>query len=299
MALTSKKNARPWLWVSAAVGLCSALLWQGGAWKPMERAAYNTLVRSQHLPIFPQRTWDDRIAVIAIDEKSIAEYGRFPWERSYYIDLLANLSFAPPAAIGFDVIFSEPSPHDELLAEEMFLSGNVAIAQAIRKDLEPIEVLPAFTAAARLGHIVARPDSDSIIREGISYIGDFPSLSIAMLELYKDAIDTTLTAPDNALETVNVQLPTTAGQGEEKLHNLNWKQPTSEFQTYSFSDVVEGRLDPDVFANKLVLVGITASGFDPLQTPFELTPPSSAVYLHGVMLDNFLTNSFCGDRQLG
>lgn len=287
-----KVPLKPWLWVGSAIGLGCAVLWQGGAWDSLERSAYNTLVRAQTLAIFPERTWDDRIAVIAIDEKSIQEYGRFPWERSHYIDLLTNLSFAPPAAIGFDVIFSEPTQHDGLLAEEMFLSGNVAIAQAIRQDLTPIEVLPEFTEAARLGHIVARPDADGVIREGIAYIGDFPSLSIAMLGLYQDAIDTTLTTPDNALETSDLRLPAAVAQGEESLYTLNWKRPSGEFQTYSFSDVASGRLDPDLFANKLVLVGITATGFDPLQTPFDLTPPSSAVYLHGVMLDNFLTNSF-------
>ncbi|MGB2926391.1 MAG: adenylate/guanylate cyclase domain-containing protein [Limnothrix sp.] len=292
MSLNSKIALKPWLWLGGAIGLGCALLWQGGAWDSLERSAYNTLVRAQTLSIFPEKAWDDRVVAIAIDEKSIAEYGRFPWERSRYISLLENLSFAPPAAIGFDVIFSEPTQHDALLAEEMFFAGNVAIAQAIRKDLEPIEVLPEFTEAATLGHIVARPDSDSIIREGISYIGDFPSLSVAMLQLYKETLDSTLTAPNEDLYTVDFVLPEPVARGEERLHTLNWQRPSTEFQTYSFSDVAEGRLDPEIFANKLVLVGITASGFDPLQTPFELTPPSSAVYMHAVMLDNFLTNSF-------
>ena len=97
--------------------------------------------------------------------------------------------------ITFDVIFSEPTAYDAVLAEEMMFGGNVAIAQAIRKDLEPIEVLPEFTEVAKLGHIVARPDPDGIIREGISYIGDFPSLSVAMLEIYQDTLDLTLSAP--------------------------------------------------------------------------------------------------------
>ncbi|OKH17403.1 CHASE2 domain-containing protein [[Limnothrix rosea] IAM M-220] len=283
---------KPWAWLGGLVGLGCAVLWQVGAWETLERAAYNTLMRSQNLPVFPEKQWDERVVVIAIDEASIEAYGRFPWERSYYIDLLTQLSFAPPAAIGFDVIFSEPTEHDAVLAEEMMFGGNVAIAQAIRKDLEPIEVLPEFTAVAKLGHIVARPDPDSIIRKGISYIGDFPSLSVAMLEIYQDTLDLTLSAPDEELERIFFDIPEPVAQGKEQHHTLNWKRPSADFPTYSFSDVASGNLDPDIFANKLVLIGITATGFDPLQTPFELTPPASAVYFHAVMLDNFLTDSF-------
>ncbi|AFY37795.1 adenylate/guanylate cyclase with Chase sensor [[Leptolyngbya] sp. PCC 7376] len=285
-------QVKPWAWLGGIIGVSCAALWQFGAWETLERSAYNTLVRSQDLPIFPEQQWDDRVVVIAIDEPSIETYGRFPWERSYYTDLLTNLSFAPPAAIGFDVIFSEPTEYDAAFAEEMMFGGNVAIAQAIRKNLEPIEVLPAFTEVTKLGHIVARPDPDSIIREGISYIGDFPSLSVAMLEIYRDTLDLTISAPEEELEGIFFDLPNPIAAGKEKLHTLNWKRPSADFPTYSFSDVASGNLDPEIFANKLVLIGITATGFDPLQTPFELTPPSSAVYLHAVMLDNFLTDSF-------
>jgi CHASE2 domain-containing sensor protein len=281
-----------WLLLGTAIGLGCALLWQVGTWKPLERSAYNTLMRSQTLPIFPQRQWDNRIAVIAIDEASIREYGRYPWSRNHYVDLLTQLSFAPPAAIGFDVIFSEPTEQDATLAQEMQFAGNVAIAQAIDREMQPIEVLQEFTDVARLGHIVARPDPDSIIRKGITYIGDMPSLSVAMLQIYQDTVAQTLTAPGEAIAPIQVTLPEPVAAGEEGWEWLHWKRPSVDFPTYSFSDVAEGRLEPDVFANKLVLVGITATGFDPMETPFELTPPSAAVYLHGAMLDNFLTDSF-------
>lgn len=287
-----KFQLKPWVWLGGTVGLCCATLWQLGAWEPLERPAYNTLMRSQQWSIFPDKQWDNRVVVIAIDEDSIETFGRFPWERSLYTDLLTNLSFAQPAAVGFDVILSEPTEHDALLAEEMLFSGNVVLAQAIRKNLEPIDVLPEFTEVAWLGHIVARSEADGIIRDGISYIGDFPSLSVAMLNIYEDSLDRTISAPGAELERLFFDLPEPIARGEERNHGLNWKRPSADFPTYSFSEVVKGELDPEIFTNKLVLVGITATGFDPLQTPFELTPPASAVYLHAVMLDNFLTDSF-------
>ena len=290
MAMTLQ--LKPWMWLGGAVSVLCTVLWQGGAWEPLERPAYNTLMRSQQLPIFPEQQWDDRVVVIAIDEDSIDDIGRFPWKRSFYTDLLVNLSSAQPAAIGFDVILSEPTEHDAAFAESMLFGGNVAIAQAIRKNLEPIDVLQEFTDVSWLGHIVARPEADGIIREGISYIGDFPSLSVTMLQIYEASLDQTISAPGEELEKLFFDLPEPIARGEEQLHTLNWKRPSADFPTYSFSDVVNEELDPAIFTNKLVLIGITATGFDPLQTPYEFTPPSSAVYLHAVMLDNFLTDSF-------
>lgn len=285
-------HRKAWILWGGVVGLGCALGWQLGVWNALERSAYNMLMRSQILPIFPASQWDDRVVVIAIDEASIREYGRYPWHRSHYVDLLTQLSFAPPAAIGFDVIFSEPTAQDAALAEGMLFAGNVAIAQAIDRNLQAIEVLPELAAVARLGHIVARPDPDGVIRTGIGYIGEMPSLAVAMLHSYREAVEQTLTAPGQTLAPLSVDLPEPAASGEEQPYLLRWKRPSAELPTYSFSDVAEGRLAPDLFANKFVLVGITATGFDPLQTPFELTPPSAAVYLHGVMLDNFLTDSF-------
>src|SRR5574340_317941 len=47
------------------------------------------------------------IAIIAIDDKSIAELGRFPWTRSQYVRLLERISAANAKVLLFDAFFSE------------------------------------------------------------------------------------------------------------------------------------------------------------------------------------------------
>ncbi len=55
------------------------------------------------------KTVDDRIVIIDIDEKSLAEVGRWPWGRNKMATLVDELFDKQQAAIvGFDVVFAEP-----------------------------------------------------------------------------------------------------------------------------------------------------------------------------------------------
>lgn len=51
---------------------------------------------------------DNRVAVIDIDEKSLKELGQWPWSRDVLATIIDNLTQSQVAAIGMDVVFSEP-----------------------------------------------------------------------------------------------------------------------------------------------------------------------------------------------
>ena len=54
------------------------------------------------------KTIDDRIVIVDIDEKSLAEIGRWPWGRNKLADLIDELFNRQKAAlVGFDVVFAE------------------------------------------------------------------------------------------------------------------------------------------------------------------------------------------------
>jgi adenylate cyclase len=46
--------------------------------------------------------------IVAIDETSLDQFGQWPWPRSVVAELIGNLRDAHPAAIGVDILFSEP-----------------------------------------------------------------------------------------------------------------------------------------------------------------------------------------------
>ena len=50
----------------------------------------------------------DKGGLLAVDEKSIAKFGRWPFSRASYSDALKNLKRAGVKWIGFDALFSEP-----------------------------------------------------------------------------------------------------------------------------------------------------------------------------------------------
>ena len=68
----------------------------------LERSAYDFSVRST------ERTPSDKIAVIAIDDESIAHIGRWPWPRDVHAHMHELLADADARVIGQTVLFTEP-----------------------------------------------------------------------------------------------------------------------------------------------------------------------------------------------
>lgn len=93
------------------------------------------------------RTLDDRIVIVDIDEKSLAEVGRWPWSRDH-MARLANELFDRQnvALVGFDIVFAEPDRSSGLARLE-------ALAQNELKDQ------PGF--AARLEQLRPTLDHDA------------------------------------------------------------------------------------------------------------------------------------------
>jgi len=88
--------------VGIAVTLLMLLAGATDLLQSLERKAYDMGVQ------FSSRTPSDRIAVIAIDEQSIANLGRWPWSRELHARMTSLLAGAQAKVIGNTVFFSEP-----------------------------------------------------------------------------------------------------------------------------------------------------------------------------------------------
>ena len=264
----------PSVWVPGIIAIAiSTGVWYVGGWRPLERLSYNHSfqVREQ----LGGSEWDDRIAVIAIDEESLAEYGAFPWPRDRYTQLLQQLSAHPPSAIGFDILFAEPTAADEALAQEIINAGNVFLSVAWDANGQAVPVAPALSTSAAFAHVHIDNDVDGISRRVIVNRGGVPSMGTAIAYFY---------------QLTNEQPGRLTTSDQQKW--INWPGDTRDLPTYSFADVAEGRLDLAIFQNKVVLIGMTATGFDPLLTPINQTPPTVGVYFHAAVADNVLGDRF-------
>src|SRR5262245_61775483 len=69
----------------------------------LDRGSYDELLRRADLPPLT-----DRVSIVAVDEKSIAEIGQWPWGRDVLAKLVERLRELGAGVIAFDVILSEP-----------------------------------------------------------------------------------------------------------------------------------------------------------------------------------------------
>ena len=88
------------------LALAAVLGWQNGLGR-LDQSLYDLFLTSNTQP--PR----DDIIIVAIDDYSLAQLGRWPWPRSRHADLINRLSKAQPRALGLDVILSE----DEILLD--------------------------------------------------------------------------------------------------------------------------------------------------------------------------------------
>lgn len=116
----------------------------------------------------------DDIVIVAIDETSVAQLGRWPWSRQLHAKVIERLRQEHTSAIGLDIVFSEPDQNDQgadlALAQAVKNAGNVVLPvliEATRVNGQLIETLPLpllTQHAADLGRVHAVLDEDGIAR---------------------------------------------------------------------------------------------------------------------------------------
>jgi Predicted transmembrane sensor domain len=264
-----------------------------------------------------KRTADHRandIVVVAIDDESLQELGRFPWDRAVYAPFLdmVNQPGYEPKAIGFDIVFNEESDPDSdaAFAEALAAYDNVILpvvgvtegdfnsVMTLHPDEYPQAVaiqgpIPAFAENARLAHINRVVSTDSIIRQTWLKIASedgqvIPSLGYmaaqmagADLTKYDDLTDPGKRFDDKAVAKNTI--------------TIDYQIVPEDLTTVPFSRVLNGDIDPSLFKDSIVLVGFTAvglsddSGQDTGATP--ISKHMSLVYVHANIINQLLNGT--------
>lgn len=262
------------------------------------------------LEAFESRTYDLRfknlrgaippnpqIAIIAIDDKSIAELGRFPWTRSVYAQLLDRLSQDKAKAVLFDAFFPEPENGkvDREFAAAAKRAGNVYLATSFNFDSSfqvagRIGSIPEIENATRgVGHINFFPENDGVNRRTLLLIDDHGKLKPSLgLVGAMAALDAKEFVPGNYEITVGDRhIPVS---GDYSMW-INFPGPPGAYPRYSFADIVKGRIDPALLQGKILFVGATAMGiYDMRVTPFDGNTPG--VEVHAAVADDILSGRF-------
>ncbi|MCX5847731.1 MAG: CHASE2 domain-containing protein [Deltaproteobacteria bacterium] len=178
--------------------------------------------------------------------------------------------------------------------------------QIIKADSTPDEsrLVHAYSAAVNLkslsdaaensGYFNAFPDSDGTIRWSPLVIkfqdNYYPSLALSLLLQYMDWPMLTLNMTAVGVEGISIgdiDIPT----NERGWMLINYLGPAKTFPHYSISDIIKGRLSPDTFKDKIVIVGATATGiYDLRVTPYSNVYPG--VEMHANVIDSILHQNF-------
>src|SRR4051794_40280623 len=133
--------------VAALAGAVAAAASLGGALGPLERASVDAryAVRGPE----PARG----VAVVAIDERSIASLGAWPWRRSLHARAVDRLRADGVRSIVYDVQFTEPSSHpadDVALYRALGRAGGAVLATSTSDGSGHTDVLGGDAMLARI-----------------------------------------------------------------------------------------------------------------------------------------------------
>jgi len=241
------------------------------------------------------------VVIIAIDQSSLMEIGRWPWSREVHANLLQRLKLEQPAAIGFDIIFAEPEQSnpqaDAMLAQAIEQTENVVLPillEAMRVNGQVVETLPLpalMQHAADVGRVHAVLDEDSIARSVYLYEG----VGEPVWQLFSQAVLNVAAnqATQNDFNAVNDDAHSSAyGLVRKHQRRINFLGPSSHFKTISYAQVLSGEFPRGLFKDKIVLVGATALGMnDLLTTPVSgLSTPMAGVEFHANVLESIRTD---------
>jgi adenylate cyclase len=253
---------------------------------------------------------DSPIAIVAIDDKSLEQLGRFSsWPRSNHSQLVDILANEGARTIVFDILFSEASPDDDMFAAAIGKAGNVILpfvsnieaARTAGMDdfnnsdlfIRPLKQLEGVALAT--GHATMTPDDDGIVRRLPLLIPSDneyePALALTAVAKYlrrPQIIESPVM--DNAITLAGRSIP--LDNNYRMLINYPAYQMSSHnFPTVSYSDILDGSIDPSIFHDKIVLIGVTAIGFgDIFWTPTEQI--KSGVELHANAIYTILSGDF-------
>lgn len=261
-------------WLALALVLLGLTAWLSlsQSLRPIDHLIQDTGLRLQARPASPD------IVIIAIDDASIQAIGRWPWRRALHAQLVRQISAQEPLALGLDILFGEPDPDypgdDLLLAQALQHSARAVLPVAQRSQgSDAVDApLPLLRqAAAQLGHVQVQVDTDGLVRglfqrEGPQH-APWPHFSIAM-QCAAGAAD---------VRCRGAAAPAHGAWVRMQPHLINFASGYPAFTTYSYIDVLKGRIPAGALHGKYVLVGATATGLGdmfttPVAAPLQRIP---------------------------
>ena len=225
-----------------------------------------------------EKSVDNRIKIIGIDEASLQELGPFSgWSRQQAADLLNAFDEAyAPAVIAFDINYfgGHDEEGDRALAEAAAKYDNVVMASYISYEakLEPQadgslqmntmhvaqveKPYEALDAVSYNGFTNTVQDTDNYVRRAllsVDWSGETTyNFAYEVYARYMQSM-----GQNGGEDASSLLVPATDSRG---IYGFDYTAAPGMYEVYSYADVAAGRCDTRVFQDCIVLVGAYCSG---------------------------------------
>ncbi len=253
--------------------------------------------------LFLERRPPADIIIIAVDDKSLTEVGQWPWPRRVHGQLLEILKEAQPRLASWDINFFETSwlgaDDDKVFAQALKNTPSILTMQGVSLEgrpnqifetdflLQPIDVLK--NEAIALGHINTLVDDDGVLRKIPLYIKYqdiyLPSLSLAAYGYLNNLEVVQQTNPQSVLNQLGLK---------ENNLRINFVGSPGKFSFVSYNDVLNKKINPAFFKDKIVFIGVVASDLHDI----EMTPVSRGQAMAGTEIQANARNTLLSRNLL-
>lgn len=238
------------------------------------------------------------IVIVAVDTHSLKKAGlQWPWKRSIFAHLVKRIHEGKPKAIFLDFIFAGKSGDeaaDVLFAEEIKKANNVILAGYIEED-EFIKPQELFVSSARgVGFVNKKSETQDVMSARKAQIVFSPknteekfdySIEAKILALAKGyPLSDIRYDGGRVMFSPELSFPVDAYGALP----INYSVPTNSFTSIPVYKIISSEpLEPSLFRDKIVLVGMTANiSQDIHMTPVGRLP---GIYINAHTLLMFLS----------
>jgi adenylate cyclase len=240
------------------------------------------------------------IVIVAVDDFSFNWTGyQWPWPRSYLAKIVNQVNAGGANIVGLDVFLFEPGTE---------ANGDATLSKALSESRDSVGVMQIYDDPAANTSTLKLPlpeyrsvfnkigiseiplDEDAIIRKlnvYHAYSGNtFYSWAFEIAGLYL-GVD----SPTISKSTLTFNGQTVPLVGGRLL--VNFSGPAATYPTYSAANVADGLVDPSIFRDKIVLIGVTSPTLPDLYpTPFSATERTPGVEIIANAIDTIMSGKY-------
>lgn len=284
---------------------------------------FEWMALDQFFLLRPTEPVDSRIVIVGVGDEDIKKLQHWPMQDAVLAQLLEQIKKQQPRAIGLDIYRDLPvEPGHKQLVKVFETTPNLVGIEkkGAAKDI-PIAAPPALAQKGQTSSNDILQDGDNKIRRGFLYWTDAQKgeyleslgLRLALLYLAAEGI-TPEPAPENSeylklgkatfpiFEANDGSYVRAEAAGYQIL--INFRGRPGSMKTVSMTDVLEGKISPDLLRDRVVFIGPTAESLkDFFFTPYSgvslIAPqPMSGVEIQANITSHILSAAIDGRQGI-